>query len=96
MVEATTLAAIRSGKDHRVINNMRRYFIGDLNLAVFLRPTENDDEQTWDLFQKVNSGKESNVISFVDCSNIILCQRHQIEQIATFNGHFEGWLQSVS
>ncbi|OLS14912.1 MAG: putative nucleic acid-binding protein, contains PIN domain [Promethearchaeota archaeon CR_4] len=90
MVETATLAGSRSGNDERVINNTQRYFIGDLILAVSIRPTGNDDEKTWDLFRKVNSGNKEKIISFVVCSNLILCKRYQIDQIVSYDGHFEG------
>jgi len=96
LAEASTLSAIRSRKDARVITLMRNYFVGELQLASILYSTPDINTTTWDLFEKANSEKKAEKpISFIDCSNVIFCQQHQIQNIVAFDRHFERWLGCV-
>ena len=99
MSETGTLAAIRTQRNSAIIKELKRLFIGELKIATPLEISASILEKTWNLYIKKlisekNKGKRS-FLSFIDSSNIILCQEHQIENIVAFDGDFEGWLNVV-
>ncbi len=96
VTEAVTLSAVRSRQDTRVMSIMRNYFIGELQIATIFYASPQIDAVAWDLFVNVNSGqKGEKIISFIDCSNVIFCQQHQIPSIVAFDKHYERWLRRV-
>jgi predicted nucleic acid-binding protein len=95
--EVTTLAAIRSNNNVKVLNHLEKLLWGNEKIASIL-PFDNIFEfETWQLFKKVNTidlkGKKP--MSFTDISSIILCNHHQIEYIVSFDSHFDGFLQRI-
>lgn len=101
MAETATLVAVRTHQNQKALKKARELFIGDLQIATILPLTEITEKETWDIFVKANSLKESarmkkKILSFVDCSNITLCREHGIEKIAAFDGDFKGWLEIIS
>jgi predicted nucleic acid-binding protein len=100
MAESAVLVAIRTDRNSKAIEKLKQLFIGKLKIATILRTDEELEEKIWSLFEKVNCNpekkKNSKLVSFVDCSNIILCQNHGIDKIATFDPHFKPWLQIIN
>jgi len=96
--EAVTLVATRTDGNPIALTRLRQIFSGSLQIATLLRVSEEEDFDAWDLFDKLaTTGElvyEEGFVSFVDCTNIVLCQQHSIEYIASFDAHFKGWLES--
>jgi len=97
MAEAATIVASRTKGNPLAIEKTRQLFIGELQIATIIRASEDDERIAWDLFLKLSKTKElvseGGIVSFVDCTCIILCQAHRIEHIASFDGHFKPWLK---
>jgi predicted nucleic acid-binding protein len=96
MAEAATIVASRTKGNPVAIEKTRQLFTGELQIASIIRVSEDDERNAWDLFSKLSKTKEwsseEGIVSFVDCTCIILCQSHGIEHIASFDGHFKPWL----
>jgi predicted nucleic acid-binding protein len=73
---------------------------GDLQIATVLHISEDEETRCWELFTKLATSNElftkDGMISYVDCTNITLCATHNIEFIASFDGHYKGWLNYPS
>lgn len=82
MAESATLAAVRTGKNIQIIQNIRELFLGSEQIAIILRSNKNIENDAWDMFQKVNRKDASVIVSYVDCTNIILCRYYSIEKIS--------------
>ncbi|TFH30926.1 MAG: PIN domain-containing protein [Promethearchaeota archaeon] len=100
MAETGTIVAVRTHKNQKALEKARDLFIGDLQIATILSLTESTEKKAWDIFIEANSEKKSpkrnKILSFVDCSNIILCKEHGIDNILAFDGDFHGWLDVTS
>ncbi|MHA1673690.1 MAG: type II toxin-antitoxin system VapC family toxin [Promethearchaeota archaeon] len=100
MAETATIVAVRTHKNPKALERARDFFIGELQIATILSLTESTEKKAWEIFIKANSEKKSSkrskILSFVDCSNIILCKEHGINNILTFDGDFYGWLDVTS
>ena len=99
MAEAASLVAIRTHKNPSALQKIQELFTGDLTFATSLKITELILTKTWKFFIDMNVSEKSKdkrkFLSFVDCSNIIFCQEHQIENILAFDGDFYGWLNVI-
>ena len=98
MAETATIVAVRTRKNPKSLKKARDLFIGDLQIATLLPLTEITEKKTWDIFIKANSTEESSkkkILSFIDSSNIVLCQEHGIKKILAFDGDFKGWLEVI-
>lgn len=95
--EVTTLAAIRSKNNIKVINHLEKLMWGSKKIANILPFDLNFEFETWELFKKVNTTnlKEKKPMSYTDISSIVLCNHHQIEYIVSFDSHFDGFLQRM-
>jgi predicted nucleic acid-binding protein len=97
MAETATLIAIRTNRNPNYLQAVRDLFVGNNVLAILLRANLVEDNEAWKLFVKINSEKKSEkVISYIDCTNIIISQSHNIKNIVSFDPHFDGWLSVVS
>jgi predicted nucleic acid-binding protein len=96
MAETATLCSIRSDRNPRVLAICQEYFTGALKIAIIIYARDVNDEESWELFQKVSQDSAiKKPMSFIDCSNIILARQYQIEHIASFDSHFDAWLSRV-
>jgi predicted nucleic acid-binding protein len=99
MAESSVLVAIRTDRNPTAIEKMEQLFIGDVRIATILRTEPEIEKEIWNLFKKINTTQQNKnkygVVSFVDCSNIILCKTHGIDKIASFDEHFKPWLQVI-
>ncbi|MHA1560664.1 MAG: PIN domain-containing protein [Promethearchaeota archaeon] len=98
MAETATIVAVRTRKNPKLLKEVKDLFIGDLQIATLLLLTETTEKKTWDIFIKANSSKETSkkkILSFVDSSNIALCNEHGIKNIIAFDGDFKGWLDVI-
>jgi uncharacterized protein len=97
MAESATIVASRTRGNARAIEKTRELFTGELQIATIIRATDDDEKNAWDLFLKLTQTDDiiikEGIVSFVDCTNIILCKAHEIEFIASFDGHFKPWLK---
>ncbi len=95
MAESATLVASRTGNNIRAMHNIRELFLGSGQIAIILRLNADIEKDAWDLFQKINTEKSSEVVSFVDCTNITLCRHYSLENILSFDSHFDGWITRI-
>ncbi|NMC07402.1 MAG: type II toxin-antitoxin system VapC family toxin [Candidatus Lokiarchaeota archaeon] len=97
MAETATIMASRTKGNPLAIERTRQLFAGDLQLGTIIRVNEDDEKNAWDLFTKLSKAKDlisaAGLVSFVDCTIIVLCQAHDIAHIASFDGHFKSWLK---
>ncbi|MHA1292982.1 MAG: type II toxin-antitoxin system VapC family toxin [Promethearchaeota archaeon] len=98
IIEVTTLAAVRTHSNLRVLNHLANLIWGSDKLATILHFDADKELETWELFKKINTGtnKPERLMSFVDVSSVILCRHHQIDKIASFDSHFDGFLERIS
>ena len=70
---------------------------GPGKIAVILPFTEMLETETWDLFIKINceDPKQGRTLSFTDISSLILSKHHRIDKIASFDPHFDAFLERV-
>ncbi len=98
MAETATIVASRTKGNPLALEKTRQLFAGALQIATIIRANEQDEENAWNLFLKISKSKDiltiGGIVSFVDCTSIVLCQSRDIEFIATFDGHFKPWLKS--
>ena len=98
MAESGTLIAVRNPSNaSKFITQMKELFIGDKKLGIILRSNDEIESSTWELMIKANRNvkKIGDVVSWVDCSNIILCRKHKIDYIASFDHHFDPYLRRI-
>lgn len=95
MVETSTLVAVRTRNNTEAIHKARELLVGDKKIAVLLQPSEHITMKTWDLFIQINKDPKRQAVSFVDCSNIAICDYRGIEKIVSFDAHFDGWLTRI-
>ena len=95
MSESATLVAVRTKKHPRAMQIIQDYFLGSEQIAIILRVNEKIELEAWELFQKINKKRSKSVISFVDCTNIAFCHQYSIENILSYDPHFEGWVKRV-
>jgi predicted nucleic acid-binding protein len=97
MGEAATIVASRTKGNPLALERTMQLFTGNLQIATVIRVSEDDEKNAWDLFLKLSKTKDlvsdEGIVSFVDCTCIILYQDHGIECIASFDGHFKPWLK---
>ena len=99
MAETSTLVAARTNRNSIALIKTEQLFIGELRIATILRPDEQVEKRTWEISKRVNLHKgKKNIpllMSFVDCSNLALCETRGIENIVSFDTHFKPWIQII-
>lgn len=97
VTEVTTLAAVRSNNNINVLNHLENLIWGKQKIATILHFESYLESETWELFKKINAIdlKDSRPMSFVDIASIILCQHHQINNIVSFDPHFDRFLGKI-
>ena len=95
MAESATLIGIRTKKHPKAMKTIQNYFIGLDKIAIILRFNEEHEKDTWITFHKINKTIKNKIVSFVDCTNIVLCKHYTIENILAYDGHFDGWLTRI-
>lgn len=92
IAETLTLVAVRSRNNSVVLKEIDKFFKGDKQIAIILRPDEQIEDESIKLFLKINKNSKNKTVSFVDCSNIIFCRRRGIDSILAYDKHFDAWL----
>ena len=92
IAETLTLVAVRSRNNSIVLKEIDEFFRGDKQIARILRPDEQIENEFLKLFLKINTNPKKKTVSFVDCSNIIFCRKHAIDNILAYDRHFDPWL----
>jgi len=95
MAESATLVATRTGKNIQAMQNIQELFFGSGQIAIILRLNDVVERDAWDIFQKINNKKSDDVVSYVDCTNIALCCYYSIENILSYDSHFDGWITRI-
>ncbi len=95
--EASTLLAVRTNNNERVLNLLGEYLWGEQKIATILPYQQSLETEIWNLFMKVNTTdlKYEKPMSFVDLSSVLLCQHHQIRNIVSFDPHFDKFLSRI-
>ena len=96
LAEGATLVASRTNGNPKAISKFLDLLNGSLRIATLFHVSEEEEGAALNLFQKMASSNEliteEGIVSFVDCTIIIACKQRDIEYIASFDGHFKGWL----
>ncbi len=98
MSETGTVIAVRNATNaSKFLQQSKELFIGNEKLAILLQLSKKDEIPVWDLMIKTNRNAKSakDILSWVDCSIIVLCKKHRIEYIASFDAHFDSFLHRV-
>ncbi len=92
--EVTTLVAVRSGNDIKVLEHLGKLIWGNERIVTVLQSSSEIVLDSWKLFKKVNAIdlKGKGTMSFVDITSVILCKNHQIDSIVSFDPHFDRFL----
>ena len=97
IAEAATIFMVRTNNNMMLIDDFYSLVYGSDKICFILPWTEDIDAKSWDLFRSANKKAKSKKewLSFVDCTNIRYCQERQITNIASFDGHFEPYLEKI-
>ncbi len=95
--EITTLVALRTNSHPKALNLLEEYLWNSGKIAIELNLDFESETRTWELFKKINIKEKGNrdIMSFVDVSSIILCKKHQIDKIVSYDSHFDGFLTRI-
>lgn len=95
--EITTLIAVRTNSNPKVLNLLESFIWGKDRIATSLIITPEFEFEAWNLFQKVNTTdlKDKRPMSFVDITSVKLCKQHQIDNIVSFDSHFDQFLNRI-
>jgi predicted nucleic acid-binding protein len=96
MAESATLVASRTKKDPQAIREIRNFFIGNEQIALILRANEEIESDAWVIFQKLNLRIKNKVVSYIDCTNIAFCKKYLLDNILSFDPHYNSWLTRIS
>ncbi len=92
IAETCTLVSIRTKNNPIALKEINDLLKGDKQIASVLRPNDQLESDTMNLFIKINERSKKRPVSFVDCSNIVFCKNRGIDNILTYDKHFDGWL----
>ena len=95
MSETATLVGVRTHNNPKILKGLYSLFIGENKIAVYYRSSKIIEEKAWHLYLKINMNPQKKTVSFVDCTNIIFCQKYQLENILSFDSHFDGWINRI-
>ncbi|MHA1798947.1 MAG: type II toxin-antitoxin system VapC family toxin [Candidatus Helarchaeota archaeon] len=92
--EAATLLLIRTKNNQDLINDFFRLLYGDNQFVRILSWSKEIELKTWNFFKSVNKKAKSKreYMSFVDASNVVFCREYNIDNIITFDRHFDNFL----
>ncbi|MGV9173152.1 MAG: type II toxin-antitoxin system VapC family toxin [Promethearchaeia archaeon] len=95
--EASTLLAVRTNNNEMIFGLFEKYLWGEEKILTILPYKQEFETETWALFKKVNTTdlKYEKPMSFVDISSVVLCQHHQINNIVSFDPHFDKFLNRI-
>lgn len=96
MAESATVVGVRTKKHPLALDTIKSYFLGIDQIASILHFDDSHIEPAWNLYFTVNKNRKSRIISFVDCTNIVLCQFFNVDYILAFETHFDAFLTRIS
>ena len=96
--EVTTLLLIRTNFNQNILDDFYSDLYGATKFVSILPWSSDLEQKIWDLFRKVNESIQTKkeLLSFADVSNIIYCREYQIDKIASYDSHFDGFLMRIS
>lgn len=96
--EAATLILFRTNNNQDTIQEFFSYFFGNEPFIELLPWSIEIEQDTILAFQKFNQKAKNKKewLSFTDVSNIVFCQNYKIDNIATFDSHFKGFLTEIN
>jgi len=97
ITEAATLILVRTNNNQELLKKFHSNLYGPKRFVRVLPWTVQIEELTWNLFQEVNPKVKlrKNWLSFVDASNIVYCRHNQIQNIASYDSHFDAFLTRI-
>jgi len=95
--EAISLAWIRTKGNINLVHDLETLILGDDQLAKILYMDEKSVQMTCTEFNKFNRTVKTKheFLSFTDVSSIVLCRTYGIEQIISFDPHFDAFLTRI-
>lgn len=92
--ESMTLINVRThGGRKDLLEKMKSLFLGEYPLAKIITIESQLLDEIANLQIKIT--KKDDPISFIDCSNIVLCQNRKLSKIISFDGHYKGFLTQI-
>jgi predicted nucleic acid-binding protein len=98
LAETSTLIAVRNPSHAtEFLEKIQVYFIGNKKIAKLLNSNEEIVNLSWEMMKNINRNAKTpkDIVSFVDCMNIVLCKKHQVDYIASFDHHFDPYLRRI-
>ena len=95
--ELMSLAWIRTKGNETIIHDIESLIWGDQRLAKIIYIDEHILNETRRSFLKLNKDARSkeDFLSFVDISSVIICQKYKLDQILSFDAHFDRFLTRI-
>lgn len=96
--ESATLMLVRTENNTALLQDFYDLLYGPEKCIRILPWKEDLEQRIWTFFFAINRKAENRKewLSFVDCSNIILAQEHNIPQIVAYDGHFSPFLHNLA
>ena len=91
------LAWVRTKGNETIIQDIESLIWGDQRLAKIIYIDEYILNETQRAFLKYNKDVRSKeeFLSFVDVSSVIICEKYKLEQIFSFDAHFDRFLTRI-
>ena len=95
--ELMLLAWVRTKGNETIIQDIESLIWGDQRLAKIIYIDEYILNETQRAFLKYNKDVRSKeeFLSFVDVSSVIICEKYKLEQIFSFDAHFDRFLTRI-
>src|SRR5271157_2388559 len=95
--ETATLLLIRTNHNQNLLADFFSDLYGTTKFVSILPWSSEIEQKTRAFFRKHNKSVKTKekLMSFTDASNVIYCRDYQIEEIATYDSHFDGILTRV-
>lgn len=90
--EAVTVTWVRT-KRKKLVEDVYSLFIGKEAMVVLHSFPHDLIEQAWEIFEKYSDKKRP--LSYTDCTNIVFCQKKNIDYILSFDSEFDGILARI-
>lgn len=87
--EAITTALART-RSHQIAINTGRYIIESPRIEKMFVTTE-DFQMAWQKFQRL----KQKLLSFTDCTSLLLMERHGIQRMMSFDSDFDGLVTRI-
>lgn len=98
IAETATLILVRTRNNQKIIEAFFDLLYGSQSFIRILPWSGRLETKTCELFKKVNKQAQlkKDYMSYVDISNISYCKENQIDNLASFDSHFDSFITRIS